>query len=182
MWCCQDEARKQKTHLSANDAAKRRDNVGMMRFPCQSSLSISCRSETTETKVIRVLLRHEATHKPYYDVSMPTEAMAIIKENLEHSTPGTLLARIQTLYPSVTATQVHSTWTSMSEMYWKKAKDPLESARLLLEEYGDEVDVFEIQPAEGVKMLSFGLKKILAALKDKTYEIGMDATCMYSCF
>lgn len=46
-----------------------------------------------------------AKHKPYYDA---TKATKIIQENLEWCTPNSLVLKIQALYPSVTANQVHT--------------------------------------------------------------------------
>lgn len=42
-------------------------------------------------------------YKPYYDVSIPPEAAAMIQENLEWSTPNSLTPKIQALYPAVTS-------------------------------------------------------------------------------
>lgn len=52
------------------------------------------------------------------------------------------------------------------------------SAKMLLAEYGDDIDIFE--PADipdGVEMLAWGMKRITEPLKGKVVEIGMDATC-----
>ena len=53
----------------------------------------------------------------------------------------------------------------------------LPSVKMLLEEFDDDVDVFEIDVAEGVQQLSWEMKKILVRLKGNVVEIGMDATC-----
>ena len=41
----------------------------------------------------------------------------------------------------------------MSEMLWKRDHMQLPSAKTLLTEFGDDVDVFEIKVAEGVEQL-----------------------------
>lgn len=67
----------------------------------------------------------------------------------------------------------------MSEMLWKRDHMQLPSAKTLLTEFGDNVDVFEIKVAEGVEQLCWGMKKIASKLKGKIVEIGIDATCEY---
>ena len=41
----------------------------------------------------------------------------------------------------------------MSEVLWRRDKEQLKSAWLLLDELGNEVDVFEIEPVEGVEQI-----------------------------
>jgi len=48
---------------------------------------------------------------------------------------------------------------------------------LLLKEFRNDVDVFDIKVEEGVEQLAWGMKKILAGLKGKVVEIGVDTTC-----
>ena len=65
----------------------------------------------------------------------------------------------------------------MSEVLWKKDPDQLPSAQKLLAEFGDEVDVFDVKPAEGVEQLCWGMKRIAEPLRGQVVEIGLDATC-----
>ncbi|KAJ7871041.1 hypothetical protein B0H13DRAFT_2061264 [Mycena leptocephala] len=62
-WCSQDEARKKKSKASQDPGIRNRDNVGMKRFPVQ--------------------IKHAAKHVNYVDVSMPPEALDMIRENVE---------------------------------------------------------------------------------------------------
>jgi hypothetical protein len=124
-------------------------------------------------------MEHHMAHKPYYDVAMPSEAAAIIREGLEWNTPNSLVPKIQSLYPNVTANQVHSAWTTMSETLWKRDSAQLPSAKMLLEEFGDEVDLFNVATEDGVEQLCWGMKRILTALRGKVVEIALDATCMH---
>jgi hypothetical protein len=61
----------------------------------------------------------------------------------------------------------------------KRDKDQLTSARKLLEEHEQDVDVFEIKGTEGVEQLCWGMKKIARQLLGKVVEIGIDATCEF---
>jgi hypothetical protein len=99
-------------------------------------------------------------HKPYYDVTMPPEATAIIRENVEWSTPVALVPKIQALHPHVSTNQVYSGWAVMSEELWKRDKLQLPSARALLAEFQKDVDVFDITATEGVEQLCWGMTKI----------------------
>ncbi|KAJ3819897.1 hypothetical protein F5880DRAFT_1591792 [Lentinula raphanica] len=67
----------------------------------------------------------------------------------------------------------------MSEELWKKEKMQLPSASALLEDYRDEVDVFEVTAEDGIEMLSWGMKKIVQKLdvRVNAVEIALDATC-----
>lgn len=46
-----------------------------------------------------------------------------------------------------------------------------------MKEFGDEVDVLDVHPAEGVEQLCWAMKKIIELLKGKIVEIALDATC-----
>ena len=76
--------------------------------------------------------------------------------------------KVQATYPQVTPKQEHTAWTQMSKMLWKRDKMQIPSEKLLLEELGDEVDLFNIQPPEGVKQMAWGIKPILRRL----WEVG----------
>ena len=65
----------------------------------------------------------------------------------------------------------------MSEIFWKRKDLQMESARELLKEYADAVDVFDITPPEGVEMLAFGIKGIGPRLCPSAIEAAVDATC-----
>lgn len=70
----------------------------------------------------------------------------------------------------------------MSETLWKRDPLQLPSAKMLLKELGDDVDVFNVNEPEGVEQLCWGMKRIGTRLRGKVIEIGIDATCAYSFF
>jgi hypothetical protein len=153
----------------------------MHRFDCKSGLRVSSLAgEVPGERKISISLQHHDSHVHYCDVAVPPEAAAIIREGFEWSTPVQMVGRIQAWSPNVTAGQVHSAWSEMSEILWKRDKMQLPSAEILLKELGDDVDVLGIQPAEGVEQLAWVMKKIMDPLRGQVVEIGMDATCM--CF
>ncbi|KAJ7479127.1 hypothetical protein FB451DRAFT_1450936 [Mycena latifolia] len=157
LWCCQDADRKQKARPSAKEEARRRDTDGR--------------------RVIVVRLEHKTAHVHYYDVNMPADATAMLRANIEWTTPVAMVGKVQASFPSVTAAQVHSAWTTMSEILWKRDKIQLTSAEILLREYSTEVDVFDVPHEEGVEQLCWGMKKIAGPLRGRIVEIGADATC-----
>jgi hypothetical protein len=110
---------------------------------------------------------------------MPLEASAMIRENLEWTTPVSMVPRIQALHPHITAKQIHAAWTVMSEVIWKRDKDQLQSSETLLKEFTDDTDLFDVKPTEGVQQVCWGLKRIARQLRGKIVEIGIDATCMW---
>ncbi|KAJ6563838.1 hypothetical protein B0H19DRAFT_1374489 [Mycena capillaripes] len=149
----------------------------MHRFNCDSNLWVKCLAgDIPGEKQITVSVRHRDSHVQYYDVSLPSGAVGMIQEGLEWSTPVAMVGKIQAVYPTVTAGQIHSAWTEMSKILWKRAELQLPSAKILLKEFTDDVDVLDVHPADGVEQLCFAMKRILEPLRGKVVEIGLDAT------
>ena len=113
---------------------------------------------------------------------MPSGALDIISEHLEWHTLASLVTQIQKSYPTVTAKQIHTAWAQMSKTLWKRDQYQLPSVELLLKEYSSDVDIFDIPVFEGVEQLCWGMKNVASRLTGMVVEIGIDATCMYSCF
>lgn len=177
-WCSQDEGRKKKPKKSDNPNAKHRDTVGMKRYPCKSVMTVTYKRNKVGGQDIFVRLQHHFSHVFYSDVQMPPEVLQNIQEQAEWSTPSVMAAKIQSAYPQVTTNQINAAWRELSKAYWRRDDDQLTSARKLLAEYEEDVEVFE--PAgipEGVEILAWGMKRIAEPLRGKVVEIGMDATC-----
>ncbi|KAF7366599.1 SWIM-type domain-containing protein [Mycena sanguinolenta] len=182
LWCCQDEGRKKKSKASHDPDIRNRDYVGMKRFPCKSKLAISCRTsrDDDDELVVTVELKHGQKHTAYTNVSMPQEALDMIRDNVEWLTPVAMVSKVQATFPTVTAAQIHRAWMEMSEIHWRRDDLQLPSATKMLEEHGEDVDIFKPENIpEGVEMLCWGMKKIAGPLQGKIFEIGVDATCTY---
>ncbi|KAL0564139.1 hypothetical protein V5O48_017915 [Marasmius crinis-equi] len=180
-WCSQDANRKKPSKKKYGPEIQNRETVGMERFECQSHLGASCkdlRKGTRRVKLITLNLRHHQKHVLYYNVAMPDAAAEIIRENLEWSTPASLVPKVQAAHPQVTAAQIHRAWAEMSEEIWKRDPKQVESARRLLEEHRAVVDIFEVETAPGVEQICWGMKVIAGQLTSKTLivEIAIDAT------
>jgi hypothetical protein len=154
----------------------------MEQFPCRSCLVVSCRAGSAGKEIISVNIQHACPHKTYFDVALPPEAYDIICETLDWNMPGSIAPKIREMFPQVTTAQVHATWTAMSKVLWRRNDNQMESAKQLLEELRDEVDLLNLQVMEGVEQLAFGLKLINNKLKKlgNIQEIRMDATCTFS--
>ena len=150
----------------------------MKRYPCKSHLTITYKQIRDGGHDIFVNLRHHVKHVLYVDVGMPPEALQMIEEQAEWSTPAAMASKIQSIYPQVTMKQIHAAWRELSQAYWRHDDKQLLSAKKLLEEYGGDVDIFEPEGVpEGVEMLAWGMKQIVEPLQGKFVEIGMDVTC-----
>ncbi|KAF7378400.1 SWIM-type domain-containing protein [Mycena sanguinolenta] len=179
LWCCQNEARKKKSKASHDPNIRNRDNVGMKRYPCQSKLVISCRASRKDEDEMNVTvqLKHAQKHTSYTNVSMPQDALDMIRENVEWLTPVAMVSKVQAKFPTVTAAQIHRAWMEMSEIHWRRDDLQLPSAAKMLEEHGEDVDIFKPENVpEGVEMLCWGMKKIAGPLRGKIFEIGVEAT------
>ena len=143
----------------------------MHRFHCKSKLNISCHANLGSKEnahTVTIWLEHHMRHLPYYDVSLPPEAAALIRENLEWICPSEIAKKVQSTYPSVTTNQVHTAWTTMSKTLWKQGTQQIPSTRTLLG---------ELQDVDGVEHVAWVMKKIALPLRGQIVEIGMDATC-----
>lgn len=181
MWCSQDHAHKAPPKPSTRPDAKPRDNLGMHRYDCKSRLIITSKDATSLTgdRLVTIYVKHDHRdgHQPYYNVELPADAAAIIRENIQWANPNELVTQIQATYPSVTSNQIHTAWSRMSETLWKRDKMQLPSAKILMEEFKDDVDVFDVKPPDGVEQLCWGMKRIGAELRGQIVEIALDATC-----
>jgi len=71
-----------------------------------------------------------------------------------------------------------SAWREISQTYWHRDGAQLPSAKKPIAEYGDDVDIFEpMGIPDGVKILTWGMKRIAEPLRGNVVEIGIDATC-----
>ena len=178
-WCCQDKNRKTKPQPSKREGAKPRDTLGMHRYDCKSALNVSCHTKQSDagTYTVTIWLEHHMKHTPYYDVSLPPEAAAVIRESIEFYNPNEIAKRVLLTHPSVTANQVHAAWSTMSETLLKRDNDQVTSIKTLLGEYQDDAAILELPKMEGVEQVAWVMKKVVLPLWGKIVEIGIDATC-----
>jgi len=124
-------------------------------------------------------IEHHYRHVPYYNVSMPSEATDMIRENLEWTCPNEIAKKVQMAYPVVSASQIYKAWTTMSEMLWKRDPEQLTSVQALLREFAN-VDILSLPAIEGATQITWVMKDIVGLLQGKVVKIRIDATCMYT--
>jgi len=179
-WCCQDQDRKQKSRPSQREGVKHRDTLGMHRYECKSKVNISCRrivNHGNNTRTVTIWLEHHKRHTAYYDVSLPPEAAAMIREDLEWTCPSEMAKKVLSVFPTVSHPQVHKAWMTMSETLWKRDAIQLPSVKALLLECKDDANLLDIPILEGVEQVAWVMRKIIGRLRGKIVEIGLDATC-----
>ena len=76
--------------------------------------------------------------------------------------------------------QIYVAWKEQRKMHWLHDKKQPPSARKLPPEYGDNVDIFNVDIPDEVEMLAWGMKRIVEPLKRKNVEIGgrIQHTCV----
>ncbi|KAG6327570.1 hypothetical protein ID866_11519, partial [Astraeus odoratus] len=171
-WCSQDDNKKKRQCHSEKEGVRHHDKVGMKWFSCSSQLIVSCchqHGNESDQCTMSIRISHHEAHVPYYDIAMPSDAVDVICDNLEWNTPSTLIM----------PTQVHSAWTRMSEVLWKKNINQLPSAQMLLGKWTAEVEVFTVEILKGIEQLCWGMARISHQLSGKVVKIGLDATCKW---
>ena len=126
---------------------------------------------------ISIWLEHHMKYTPYYDVSIPPDAAALICKNLDCLCPNEVGKKVLMTYPSVTAKQVHAAWTMMSETLWKWGRDQSASVKALLGELQNDTATLDLPEIEGVEQIAWVMKKVVHVLHGKIVEVGIDATC-----
>jgi len=84
----------------------------MKRFECQGELLITCTSDG-ESQTLRVILSHSQSHAPYSDISIPPEAIDIIRDNIAWALPN-IIEKVQSQYPRVTKKQITNVWAKVA--------------------------------------------------------------------
>lgn len=106
---------------------------------------------------------------------MPPEVTRMICENI-WATPSVIATHVHQKFPDIKTGQIYYVWKRMSEALWKRDPDQLTSARKLIQEEAEDVDLFEMESIEGVAALGWGLKCVATQMKD-VIEVALDATC-----
>lgn len=151
-WCCQDIAHKKRAKLSTKEGVQNHETLSLQHFKCRSKLLITCTSE--DIQILHVNLSHSQSHTPYFDVSVPPGAIDIICNNINWALPNDVVGKVQLLYLQVTAKQITTVWTKFAQNSWKQnPKDQMDSAQQLLQEFSEDVDMFEVDKEKGIDQL-----------------------------
>ncbi|PCH44631.1 hypothetical protein WOLCODRAFT_50308, partial [Wolfiporia cocos MD-104 SS10] len=149
----------------------------MDRFDCCGWLHIVLSCQPQEA-LIR--LKHDE-HIAYTDIELPDHWKEYIKDHARTQTPG----EVKTHGKQVTDTglpyrskAVYYYWHVISKTEWRRADDPLESARRFIEENGDEyqVKLMDVKAALATKVLAFQVVDFVKEWAEHTQELAMDST------
>jgi hypothetical protein len=182
--CSQDERRTQKVRKVV-DQSKQRENIGMDRFPCQSSLQIAVTRRPSGLQEVSVRFRHHHRHVPYIDVTMPPAAFELISQHIGIAKPSDLLPSVQALEGCghLSSAQVYRAWTKLSEVLWRRDEDSIKSAVKLLEEFEQDGHAvrLNLDLPDGVTGIAWALPGIAERVKECVKEVALDATCESEC-
>ncbi|KAF7290614.1 SWIM-type domain-containing protein [Mycena indigotica] len=178
-WCSQDRGRKKQSKPTTKPDAKHRETPVMNRYPCKSRLAIAChRGGNADGRLnLYINFKHAIRHMAYRDTSMPADAIEFIHNTQDGVSPSDLADTVTELFKNVSRAQALNIWREKMEKYYKRDDNQLKSAAILLREFGDDVDIFELVgvPAD-VEVLAWGMKKIAGPLRGIVEETAMDAT------
>lgn len=150
----------------------------MDRFECNGQLNIRIKPSEDGRHphtLVHVTLKHERKHVGYYDVSMPPEAVDMIRNFLSVS-PTEIAAKVTSAHPHLVPKQVYRFWTKLSVELWQHDADPSKSIEILLDQHPD-TDLWHLVVPEGVTAVAWGMKAIAERIAGSVVEIAVDATC-----
>lgn len=88
--------------------------------------------------------------------------------------------------PRFSRRSVHSLWSKLNEVDWKRAEDPLTSASLLIKEAEDgklgneKVQMINLPTEEGFTALAWSLPNIIARWGGRIREVVLESACKRS--
>ena len=169
-YCCQDQARERKSSgLGAHDVPK------IIRFPCQSSLTIR---PFLEERVLAPELYH-IYHQPYHDRQLSPAVMDFIDTCIADLNPVEIFRDLSASgIPGVSTVaqhQVYYRWQQANMATWRRHHDALLSAEYLLNEQPALYDhrVYTSGASKGVALY---VRRSIKALISKPKELAMDST------
>jgi hypothetical protein len=176
-YCSQDSEHRRASKKVKDETKKNRDRLPMQTFDCRSNLRLRVIHQDNNMCRIHVQLTHHATHRGYYDITLPSEARNFIAQN-KWSTPADIARRIRANkdWDHIKTYQVKHVWKQLCQDCWRLCEDQVESAKQLLEKHGDRVELFDMESVPDVTALAFGVTGVGSKLKS-VVEVAMDATC-----
>ncbi|KAL1973374.1 hypothetical protein VTN31DRAFT_6009 [Thermomyces dupontii] len=171
---CSQDAKFVDKYESKVAPEKRRDASRMLRFPCQSKLSMR---PCFENRTLSLSIRHE-WHEPYQSIRLSPEALALITSMVSTKTPAEIYREIQD-FPeaeNVTRHQVYYLWQRANAGLWQRDADPMKSATILLSEDDRYRDAYDCIPWMNVRALIFYSLEAIRKLAESITQLVMDAT------
>ncbi|KAF9508382.1 hypothetical protein BS47DRAFT_1302935, partial [Hydnum rufescens UP504] len=160
------------------------DRWHMDHFKCNGMLKLTlCDSN----QIICVTFSHDLHHIPYCAISLPDNIKELIRcqmNSMPKEVRGYILCPIWKEITQLehnaefTQAQVYAEWVRINESMWRRDKDQVKSARILLwEANGVEVEEINIRDEPGVSVLAFALKFAIDNWGEQTVKLAIDGTC-----
>lgn len=163
---CQSLAKKPRKHESIEN---QRDQIPIERFDCNGSIKITLKMEI---KIATIHLQHSIIHKRPERFGIDESIKEEIRKNI-HLNPSDIYRILECNNSNLTQKQVHAWWSTLiKQKYIRNNEDQLDSAEILLKEYGYQILLDNTK--DGVKFLSFITPFFEKMFKNQ--EIIVDAT------
>jgi hypothetical protein len=164
-----------------DNEAKQQDGQQMSRYNCQGCIKFVFSFFEKDRNVLSITCAHQH-HEPYRDFYTSDDVKNFITDR-QDKTPTFIYQELKnsplrkTSAKNTTRSQVHYWWIEGTKRFWYRAKDGLESSKILLQQYESELDYICISSPH-IKALGFKVKANVSnvALRNAS-EFLMDATC-----
>ncbi|KAG6826876.1 hypothetical protein H0H92_014080 [Tricholoma furcatifolium] len=180
--CAQIDARQHKSKKTQKPNAKRRDKHSMETFDCSGWLYIVI---FMGSPVANVKLTHKEDHIPYWCIDVPDEVKDFVNAN-PNLTSMQLWDEILKTNPTpkFSRKSIYHLWQHRTSQEWKRDKDEVKSARILINEASTPgtdfnslytVKLVQTHEEDGCTAVAFILKSLLMQWEEKIREISLDS-------
>ncbi|KAJ7934730.1 hypothetical protein B0H13DRAFT_1591382, partial [Mycena leptocephala] len=162
-----------------SDASKQRDKGQMDMFECGGWVNIWASPEESDCFV---RIRHLDCHQKYVCIDVPEDVKKFIAENAKLRAPQ-LWKEILKIYPGPNFTQkaVYNYWFKQQQASRRRCDDEFESAKTLLEEFGNDplhkLESIPMPESDGFRALGFVFPSVLRKWDGVIREVALDSTC-----
>ncbi|PPQ85367.1 hypothetical protein CVT26_000899, partial [Gymnopilus dilepis] len=178
--CVQATKRQHKSKKSTKEGVKNRDKAQMETFSCQGWIFVTIVDGESEAFV---KFRHDVKHVPYWTIDIPSQVQEFIQKNIDLG-PDKIWHRIleDDPAPDYSRRSVYQLWYEEASKDWKKDKDEVKSAKILLDEASKnprsklfQVETIPVHNEDGFTALAFCLPEFLRQWGGKVRELSLDS-------
>ncbi|KAG6808563.1 hypothetical protein H0H92_003721 [Tricholoma furcatifolium] len=180
--CTQIDARQHKSQKTQKPNAKRRDKHSMETFDCSGWLHIVI---FMGSLVAHIKVMHKEDHIPYWCIDVPDDVKDFVNAN-SNLTSMQLWDEILKTNPTpkFSRKSIYHLWQHRTSQEWKRDKDEVKSARILINEASSPgtdfnllytVKFVQTHEEDGCMAVAFILKSLLMQWEEKIREISLDS-------